>query len=80
MRTVRIGFAPLVLSLALVGLAAGPAAAEEERPGLDFGIQGGFVYLDEDLAGPDGPTAEPTLGAPADALAPSASSSCWGSR
>jgi hypothetical protein len=63
MRTVRIGFAPLVLALALLGIAAGPSAAEEERPGLDFGILGGFVYLDEDLAGPGGPSAEPTLGA-----------------
>lgn len=63
MTVVRIGVSLLVLVLALPAGAAQPSEAGQERPGLDIGILGGFIYVDEDLAGPDGPTTEPTLGA-----------------
>jgi hypothetical protein len=62
MKSVRIGFSPLVLALVLLYPAAGPSRAAEQPPGLDFGVLGGFVLLDEDLAGPDGPATEPALG------------------
>ena len=54
-RVMRLAAATLLL----VGFMV-PAAAEEQ--GIELGILGGIVYLDESLAGSGGPTLEPTLG------------------
>jgi OOP family OmpA-OmpF porin len=59
MRTAQAG--PWILALAVLGAGA-VSAAPPEKHKFDFGVQGGFVYVDEDLAGADGPTTEPTLG------------------
>jgi len=50
----------LAMAALLLGALAAPAAADEQ--GIELGILGGIVYLDESLAGSDGPTIEPTLG------------------
>jgi OOP family OmpA-OmpF porin len=55
---VRLALAAILLA----GLCAPSSAAEEDRSLFEIGILGGFVYLDEDLAGSGGPTLEPTLG------------------
>ena len=61
MTAVRIGIIRLILpALLLLALAAPPAAAGDYP--FEIGIEGGFVRLDENLAGPDGPAWEPTLG------------------
>ncbi len=46
----------------LAWICAPSSAAEGERSPFEIGVLGGFVYLDEDLAGPGGPTLEPTFG------------------
>jgi hypothetical protein len=50
----------LAAATLLLGGFMAPAAAEEQ--GIELGILGGVVYLDESLAGSGGPTIEPTLG------------------
>jgi hypothetical protein len=50
----------LAVAILLLGGLMAPAAAEDKS--LEFGILGGIVYLDESLAGSDGPALEPTLG------------------
>jgi len=61
MSTVRVRLMVLALALFSFG-AATPAISSDERPVFEIGIEGGFVFLDEDLAGADGPTAEAAVG------------------
>lgn len=62
MSIVRHPVVKLVLILALLVLWSGAGWADEDEPRWEFGILGGFFLVDEDLAGADGPSVEPTLG------------------
>jgi OOP family OmpA-OmpF porin len=53
---------PALAAILLAGICAPGSAAEDDRSPFEIGIVGGFVFLDEDLAGPGGPNLEPTLG------------------
>lgn len=50
-------------ALLLAGCCASPISAGPNDEGFELGLSAGFLVLDEDLAGPDGPNTEPLIGA-----------------
>jgi hypothetical protein len=61
MTSAHVRLLVLVLMLGSLG-ATSTGASPSDGHRFEVGVQGGFVYLDEDLAGTDGPTTEPTIG------------------
>jgi OOP family OmpA-OmpF porin len=59
-RTLMVRLAAAAILLAVISVPS--SAADELERHFEAGILGGFISLDEDLAGPDGPSLEPTLG------------------
>ena len=51
------------MAIVVVGFAGQAVEATGDHRGVELGVNAGFVFLDEDLGGPDGRNQEPTLGA-----------------